>query len=92
MAEEKKVTVYGCMECPDTVAALELFGREGVAYRFVEVLESLGALREFLNIRDANPELFAGAVRDGGVGIPVVSVEGGGVFTDIESLDLALLK
>lgn len=92
MSNEKKVTVYGTMECSDTVDARALFDREGVAYRFVEVLESLGALREFLNIRDANPELFAEAVRGGGVGIPVVAVEGGGIYTNIENLDLTLIK
>lgn len=92
MSNEKKVTVYGSMECPDTVDARELFDREGVSYTFVEVLESLGALKGFLNIRDANPELFAEAIRCGGIGIPVVTVEGGGVYTNVSDLDLTLVS
>jgi len=92
MSSEKKVTLYGTMECGDTVSARELLDGAGVVYGYVDVLGSLGALREFMNIRDTNPELFEDAVKNGGVGIPIVAVEGGMIYNNIEDLDLPLLK
>lgn len=87
----EKVVVYGTMECGDTVTARERLDREGVAYSYVDVLSSLGALREFMNIRDANPQVFAETVRNGGVGIPI-AVVGESVFNDLENMDLTPIR
>lgn len=88
----KEIVMYGSMQCPDTVQAKELFDKEGIAYRFVDILDSMDSLKGFLNVRDSNTDLFADTVANGGIGVPVIVVDGSQVRKDLENLDLGLLK
>lgn len=71
----KKIILYGASDCPhctDVKAALE---KEEIKYGYVDVRESLGHLKKFLNLRDANPEVFKDVRENGRVGIPALVVD-----------------
>lgn len=88
----KEIIVYGSMQCSDTVQAKELLDKEGIKYEFVDILSSMDSLKGFLNIRDANPGLFADSVANKGVGVPVIEIDGSHVYKGLDNLDLARLK
>lgn len=88
----KEIIVYGSMQCPDTVQAKELFDKEGIKYEFVDILDSMDSLTGFLNVRDANPALFADTVVNRGIGVPVIVIDGSHVYKGLDNLDLARLK
>lgn len=87
----KKVVIYGTMECPDTVQAKELFDKEGIRHAYIDVLQSMVNLKRFLNIRDANPDVFADTVANRGIGVPAIVVDNE-VYTDVSKIDLNSLK
>lgn len=87
----KKVVVYGTMECPDTVEAIELLNKEGIRHAYIDILKSMGYLKRFLNIRDANPDLYADTVANRGIGVPTIVVDGE-VYNGMDKPDLSLLK
>jgi glutaredoxin-related protein len=93
MAE--KITVYGSLECPDTMELKRRLEEEGIRYEFTDILSSLDNLKAFLNLRDRNGELFAGTVKNGGIGIPLVSIadsSGTKLVKDFNGFDFASLK
>jgi glutaredoxin-related protein len=88
----KKLVVYGSLKCSDTLAAQKLLEKENIRYEFVDILSSLESLKMFLNLRDANIDLYADTVANRGIGIPVFEVDGTFFTKDIESLDLNSLR
>lgn len=71
----KKIIVYGSSECPPCVRTKELLCEEKIHYGFVDVLQSLAHLKKFMNVRDANPDLYKEVIENGGVGIPTVVID-----------------
>jgi len=71
-----KIKVYGTMECPDTVEAVQQLTQSGADYEFIDVLASLANFKQFINLRDANPEVFEEAVKNEGIGIPAFVIDG----------------
>jgi glutaredoxin-related protein len=85
-----KIVVYGTLECPDTVVLKQRLEKELIPYEFVDILASLKNLKAFLNLRDTNAELFADTVKNGGIGIPLVSIGdkvSGKLIKDFEDFD-----
>lgn len=88
----KEIIIYGSIQCPDTVQAKELFDKEGIKYEFVDILDSMDSLKEFINVRDANPALFADTVANRGIGVPVIVIDDFHVYKGLDNLDFARLK
>lgn len=75
--------VYGSPLCPDCRECRVNFDANGVDYEYVDITESMKALKEFLAYRDALPE-FAPAKAAGSIGIPAIFCEDGSVTLDWE--------
>ena len=84
--------VYGSKLCPDCVQAEQAFKEKGIAYEYRDITENLAFLKEFLAIRDANPQ-FDGARAHKGIGIPCIMQEGKAPELDVERfLEISLPK
>lgn len=70
--------IYGSRLCPDCVQCLADLDRKGIAYEYHDFGEDLRALKEFLVIRDSDPQ-FAEAKAVGRIGIPCLVDEDGSV-------------
>lgn len=73
--------IYGSRLCPDCVQCLADLDRKGIAYVYYDFADDLRALKEFLAIRDSNPQFAEVKVR-GGIGIPCLVEEDGSVHLD----------
>jgi len=80
-----KVTVYGTMNCPDTVDALREYKAHGIEVEFCDISADIKALKEFLKLRDTE-EVFAEARQEHFVGVPCVIREDGSLTLDWEEL------
>lgn len=63
--------IYGSMLCPDCVQCREDLDRAGVEYEYLDFADSLKNLKEFLTLRDGNPQ-FDPVRQAGGIGIPCI--------------------
>ena len=78
------IKVFGSVKCPYCMVLKENLDRNGIAYDFIEILDSLGNLGAFLAIRDAEPVFdHLKAVKD--IGVPALVDDNGKVWTDWES-------
>ena len=77
--------VYGSKNCPDCVAAKEALDEDGVAYEFVEILESLDNLHEYIVIRDKNDAVFEKVKKVEGLGIPMFVADDGSVSLNVNN-------
>ena len=73
--------IYGSRLCPDCVQCLADMDRAGIAYEYRDFGEDLLALKEFLTIRDSDPQ-FAEIKANGKIGIPCIVHEDGSVRLD----------
>ncbi len=67
----QKIIVYGSMKCPDCLPAIQLLKKNNIPFSFVEILQDIVSLKEFLAIRDNQDELSF-AKQNGTVGIPCI--------------------
>lgn len=70
--------IYGSKLCPDCVQCCAELDEAGVAYEYVDFSESLRGLKEFLAIRDSDPQ-FEEVRAMGKIGIPCIVAEDGTV-------------
>ena len=70
--------IYGSMLCPDCVQCREELDNAGVSYEFLDFSENLKNLKEFLAIRDSDPQ-FASVREAGSIGIPCLVDEKGNI-------------
>lgn len=93
MILSKKIILYGSADCPHCMDMKKVLDEEGIKYGYVDVLESLGHLKKYLNLRDANPEIYADIRANGKVGIPTLVVDDKDIYTCVvANLDLSLLR
>ncbi len=72
-----KFTVFGSKECPGCQKLKAQLEEKNITdFEFVDILASLGNLKQFLKIRDNAPEYVAIRQR-GGVGIPCIVTPSG---------------
>lgn len=76
--------VYGSLLCPDCVACKAAFEEKGIDFEYHDFGEELGALKEFLSIRDSDPQ-FEAVKQAGKIGIPCIRREDGTVSLDWEA-------
>ena len=89
----KKVVLYGTAECPPCAETKKRFEEEGIRYAYVDVLESLGSLKRFMNLRDAHPDVYKEIREHGSVGIPTVVVDNTHIYVkDLPLQDINLFK
>ena len=79
------LTVYGSAMCPNCHEMRTCFDAEGIAYRFVDINETLKNLSAFLALRDHSPA-FDAAKENGKIGIPALVTEDGSVRLDWKAL------
>lgn len=68
--------IYGTNQCRFCVECKKAFDEQNVAYEFVELLDDLQLLKQFINIRDTNP-VYEGIQGTGKLGIPLIQTEDG---------------
>jgi len=90
----KKIMLYGSAECPPCVATKQRLDEAGIRYGYVDVLGGLAHLKKFMNIRDANPELFKATVEKGSIGIPTVVIDDKDIYVDdvVVGLDISAFQ
>ena len=70
--------IYGSMLCPDCVKCREDLDKAGVVYEYLDFADSLWNLKQFLDIREKDPQLVP--IRQAGkIGIPCIVKEDGTV-------------
>lgn len=77
--------VYGSKHCPDCTAAKEALDENGAAYEFVDILESLDNLHEYIVIRDRNDAVFEKVKKVEGLGIPMFVADDGSVSLNVNN-------
>ena len=73
--------IYGSQHCPDCVVCKEELEAAGVAFVYMNISESLLALKQFLKLRDSAPQ-FDEIRSRGKIGIPCILREDGSVTLD----------
>ena len=77
--------VYGSKHCHDCTAAKEALDENGAAYEFVDILESLDNLHEYIVIRDRNDAVFEKVKKVEGLGIPMFVADDGSVSLNVNN-------
>lgn len=78
------IKVYGSLKCPYCVVLKENLDRNQAPYEFIDILESLGNLGDFLAIRDREP-VFDHLKEINDIGLPAFIDEAGKVRIDWEN-------
>ena len=76
------IVMVGNHICKDCVAAMEVINRERLPIEFHDMEKALDYVKEFLSIREGNPDLFEECRRENQIGIPVFVLEDGRVTKD----------
>lgn len=72
------VKIFGSMFCPDCVKCREDLDKAGVVYEYLDFADSLWNLKQFLDIREKDPQ-FVPIRQAGKIGIPCIVKEDGTV-------------
>lgn len=81
-AKAPVVTMLGSHLCKHCRAVLETVKEEALKVEFHDIVENLDDMRQFLKVREGNPELYAEAAAEGKVGIPVFILPDGTITRD----------
>ncbi len=76
--------IYGSEFCPHCTACKKALDAEGTEYEYIDINKSLGALKEFLKLRDTDP-VFKEVIGSGRVGIPALVLDDGSMTLDWEA-------
>ena len=83
------IKVYGNDECPMCTMLKKDFVKKNIEFEYIDVLQNMKNLKEFLNFRDNN-SLFDECKEDNKIGIPLVVMEKDGetkLFTEKYKVD-----
>jgi len=75
------LVIYGSMLCKDCVECRKDLDQAGISYEFRDFSQSLLWLKDFLKIRDSDPQ-FSEVKTAGAIGIPCIVGENGEVFLE----------
>lgn len=76
--------IYGSMQCPDCVECRAALDRAEVEYEYLDFSASLKNLKEFLVLRDSDPQ-FVPVREKGSIGIPCIVKEDGTITLSWET-------
>lgn len=79
------ITMLGNHKCIDCVKACAEIERQHLPIEFHDMETSMDYVREFLKVRDENPQLFDTCRENNSIGIPVFVLEDGTVTFDCEA-------
>ena len=79
------IRMIGNHICKDCVSAMEVIQRERLPIEFHDMEKALDYMKEFLEIREGNPELYKEARENNQIGIPVFVLEDGTVTMDCDA-------
>lgn len=79
------IRMIGNHICKDCVSAMEVIQRERLPIEFHDMEKALDYVKEFLEIREGNPELYKEARENNQIGIPVFVLEDGTVTMDCDA-------
>ena len=78
--------MMGTDECPDCIEAKALLRKAGISYTYIDILASLGNVKDFIKIRDTHPVYEEIRQGDGSaLGIPLL-IEGDFYTLDPEEM------
>lgn len=77
------IKVYGSQMCPDCLALKRNFDYYNIEYQFIDVLENLKNLKEFLALRDEH--LLDWCHENGDIGLPTSVLDNGEVTVHWEA-------
>lgn len=85
------IMMYGTDLCPDCVAAKKALEENGIEYKYLNITESLGSMKQFLKLRDTKDEFKE--IRGSGVhiGIPALIISPTEITLDWEGYILSLI-
>ena len=68
------IMMYGTDLCPDCVAAKKSLEENGIEYKYLNITESLGSMKQFLKLRDTKDAF--NEIRGNGkdIGIPALII------------------
>ena len=68
------IMMYGTDLCPDCVAGKKALEENGIEYKYLNITENLGSMKQFLKLRDTKDEFKE--IRGSGVhiGIPALII------------------
>ena len=75
------IKIYGSMLCKDCVQCREDLDRAGVPYEYLDFSQELKNLKEFLEIREREPQYVEVRAR-GAIGIPCIVRDDGTITLD----------
>lgn len=67
------IMMYGTDLCPECMAAKQALEAKGIAYKYINITESLGSMKQFLKLRDTK-EAFKNVIGSGTIGVPALIV------------------
>lgn len=67
------IMMYGTDLCPDCTAAKKALEENGIEYKYINITESLGSMKQFLKLRDTKA-IFDSIRGKGIIGIPALIV------------------
>lgn len=86
------IRMIGNHICKDCVAACAQIEREHLPIEFHDMEKSLDYVKEFLAVREGNPELFEECRKENQIGIPVFVLDDGKVTLDCDEAFAAARK
>lgn len=87
----KEIVLFMSPLCPDCPPIVKKLDKEGITYRKVNITNSMGELKEFLQLRDSHP-YFAETKKEHMVGIPSLMVDGKKLYNPYDIEDFKILK
>ena len=76
------IKLYGsdkCEKCQDLKGILD---SNKINYEYIDITDSIKNLKEFIYLRDANPQIFNEAKKYKGIGIPAIITEDNKIILD----------
>lgn len=77
--------LYGSELCPDCIEAFEVLEEAKITYTYIDILESMANLREFLKLRDRREE-FIPIKEAGSIGLPTYLLDDGALVFDTKEI------
>ena len=78
------IRLIGNRACPDCRDAYTIIEKEGLPVEIHEMADDLAVIKEFLALREGNPDVFEECVKAGSIGIPAYILSDGKITLDTE--------
>lgn len=83
--------VYGAEICPDCVMAKRILDQKNLPYKYIDITEDTGKMKEFLRLRDSRKE-YESIKQEGRIGIPTFLFNDGRISFNLYELNFDDIK